>query len=429
MQSSTSGSSGPAPDSTPDAIFSEIESTLRSEGPGQALERLLKTLEEQKKYRELFDAMLLVKRQELGLPLVQVGQASDLADEFVPAFEEAIAGACRHVGELFLQEGDIVQAWQFFRALGDSGAVREAIEGIDPATRRKDVDGIVEMAIHEGIHPRRGLEMVVHHYGICSSITNFEQMRHTLRLDDQQACVGLLVSSLYKELADNLRAEIEEIEGAPVRERGLMELIESRPKLFGEDAYFIDSSHLWSIVGFSDVLDPGPDLDRAIELADYGSRLSSMYQYESQPPFDEFYEDHEVYLRAVRGLEKGDDPAAVSEAGERFVARARRALEEGKTDYPVGQMLTILSRIGRLRDAIEIARGFEKLLGPGRPFRPDVYELCQVAGEFDVLSDHARARNDVVSFAAGVIQRAAGERRAPPVKDEDRGSPAADARR
>ena len=281
-------SSEASPGAAEDPIFSEVESALQSGGPGEALEQLSKRLEKDKKYRELFDAMLLAKRLELGLPLVQVGQATDLPEEFVPAFEQGIAEACRHVGELFLKEGDVVQAWQYFRAIGDTDTIRKAIDEIEPATRRKDVDSIVEMAVQEGIHPRRGLEMVVHHYGICSSITNFEQMRHSLRLTDQQSCVGLLVASLYKDLADNLRAEVEEIEGAPVRENGLIELIESRPKLFEEDAYFIDSSHLWSIVGFSVVLDSGPDLDRSIELAEYGSRLSSMYQYESQPPFDDF---------------------------------------------------------------------------------------------------------------------------------------------
>ncbi len=398
-------SSEASPGAAEDAIFSEVESALQSGGPGEALEQLSKRLEKDKKYRELFDAMLLAKRLELGLPLVQVGQATDMPEEFVPAFEEGIAEACRHVGELFLKEGDVVQAWQYFRAIGDTDTIRKAIDEIEPATRRKDVDSIVEMAVQEGIHPRRGLEMVVHHYGICSSITNFEQMRHSLRLTDQQSCVGLLVASLYKDLADNLRAEVEEIEGAPVRENGLIELIESRPKLFEEDAYFIDSSHLWSIVGFSVVLDSGPDLDRSIELAEYGSRLSSMYQYESQPPFDDFYADHKVYLRGVRGLQE-DDSEAVSKAGEHFVAKARRALEESKTDYPVGQILTILARVERLKDAIEVARGFEKLLGPGRPFKPDVYELCQMAEDFDVLADHARVRNDAVSFAAGMIQRA-----------------------
>lgn len=412
MDSETAGTSAetspgaPADAGSTDPIFEKLRGAVQDGGAERALSQLIESLESEKKYRELFDALLMQKRHELGLPLVQVGQATDLPPEFVSEFEEGIATACRRVGELFLKDGDIVQAWMYLRAIQESEPVREAIESIEPATRRKDIDSIVEMAIQEGIHPRRGLEMVVHHYGICSSITNFEQMRHNLKLADQQSCVGLLCASLYKDLAENIRSEIEGLEGKPVQETGLMEIIESRPKLFGEDSYFIDSSHLWSIVGFTTVLDPGPDLDRAIELADYGSRLSSMYQYESQPPFDEFYADHMLYLRGVRAAQTGDDEAANS-TGEHFAAKARAALDAKNQDYPAAQILTILARLGRLQDAVQFAREFEALLGPNRPFKPDVYELCQMAEDYSILADHAREQNDPVSFAAGLIQNAA----------------------
>src|SRR5258708_12262956 len=49
-----------------------------------------------------------------------------------------------------------------------------------------------------------------------------------------------------------------------------------------------------------DLNDP-ETLGLAVELAEYGAHLGSMFQERSDPPFENFYADHGVYLRALRG--------------------------------------------------------------------------------------------------------------------------------
>ena len=53
-----------------DTIFPWIEHALRNGDAGAALEHLAQRFRRDKQYRRLFDARLMQKRLELGLPLV-----------------------------------------------------------------------------------------------------------------------------------------------------------------------------------------------------------------------------------------------------------------------------------------------------------------------------------------------------------------------
>ncbi len=384
-------------------LYAAVEAALSDSGSEGAFDRLTGELEKQGKYQELFEVLVMRSRHELGMPLIQIGLATDVPDHLVEPHEEAIAAACRRVGGLFLESGDVGRAWPYLRAVGDTGVVRETIEKIEPGTRRKDVDTIIEIAINEGVYPSRGLETVVHHYGICSAITNFEQFNLTMRPAEQEACARVLMRALYDELLENIRAVVEEYGGAKPGDETLMQLIRSRPDLFEEDAYFIDSSHLWSVVRFCSYLNDPADLELAIELTEYGRRLSSMYQYESEPPFDDYYPDHQRYFEGVLANARGDREAA-RQAAEHFIAKGRKAIEDHVRHYPARAVLTVLKRMGCLDEAIDLALEFDATEGIGPCQQPSVYELCQLAGDYDRLTRIARERNEPVAFIAGVVQ-------------------------
>src|SRR5437763_10723679 len=107
------------------ALFDELQRTLTAEGPGEAVERLCTRLREQKDYHSLFYALLLKKRHELGVSPVPTGPSTELPEAVHGDYEEAIRHAARLVGGLYLADGNVPQAWPYFRMLGESGPVKD----------------------------------------------------------------------------------------------------------------------------------------------------------------------------------------------------------------------------------------------------------------------------------------------------------------
>src|SRR5947199_5117645 len=103
------------------ALFDQLESTFRAEGARAAIERLCAGLREEKDYTGLFYALLLKKRHELGVSPLPTGPAADLPEPTHAAYEGAIREAGRLVGGLYLQEGNLPQAWAYFRMIGEPG--------------------------------------------------------------------------------------------------------------------------------------------------------------------------------------------------------------------------------------------------------------------------------------------------------------------
>src|SRR5437879_2830201 len=114
------------------AEFNDLEKTLAKDGPEKAIERLCNTLREQKDYGSLFYALLLKKRHQLGVTLVPTGPAQDLPESVHEEYEDAIRQAGRMVGKLYLDDGNIPQAWAYYRMLGESEPVAKALAEYKP---------------------------------------------------------------------------------------------------------------------------------------------------------------------------------------------------------------------------------------------------------------------------------------------------------
>lgn len=413
MQTETEGNvpaenNGPQVDETGHTTvdcFAKLENALGG-GVQSVFDQLENSLRKSKQYKELFEALLMRNRHELGLPLRQIGPATDIPDELVKPHEDAIEKACHVVGKLFLEDGDLVQAWPYLRAIGETEAMKQALDTIEPGTRRKDIDRIVEVAMHEAIHPERGLEIVVHHYGICNAITNFEQYQTVLRTPDRDECARVLIRSLHNDLITNVRAEVERRHGESAAKGDLSQLIADRPELFEGYAYYVDTSHLWSVIRFSNLLENGPELDMTIAFCDYGKRLADVYHYNSEPPFEDFYNDQELYLRGIRGCSRETpDDEARQRAATHFTAKGRQAISEENQDYAMGALLNLLLRLHAFDEAKALAHDFEKLKHPDAPLTPGLLDICQVAKDYERMESAARDAGDVLSFAAGLVQK------------------------
>src|SRR5262249_34500090 len=143
---------------------------LAEAGPDAAIDRLCKTLRDAKDYAKLFYAMLMRKRVAMGVSPIPTAGATELTPAQQEEYEDAIPFSCPGVGGQALAEGNIPYAFNFFRMIGELQPVREAIEKYEPGPD-DDVQPVIDVAYQQAVHPKKGFDLVLDRYGICSAIT------------------------------------------------------------------------------------------------------------------------------------------------------------------------------------------------------------------------------------------------------------------
>jgi hypothetical protein len=312
--------------------------------------------------------------------------------------EEAYLAACREVGGLLLAAGYLREAWMYLRPVGDKATVAAAIEKIE--VDDENYESLLDIALHEGVHPCLGFELLLARQGTCSAITAFDAEMHNRPRAERRAVAGLLVRHLHNELMESLRAQITRQSGKEPTEKTALGLIENRDWLFANDDYHIDTTHLSSVVRFSLLVDEPETIRLAADLTDYGRHLSPQYQFAGEEPFADTYPAHGMFLRAELG--EGVEEALAFFRGK---AEAAAADDDGSTG-PSEVYIALLSRLGRNREALEAA---VKLLPPGsRPagFAPTMMELARLSGDYQSLMNACEQRGDLVGFAAGLVEEA-----------------------
>ena len=73
------------------STFDRIAELSTSDGPEAALDFLSESLRDEKNYHKLFDALLLKKKHELGLPLMRPTSLDDVPDDLRTDFEHGIS--------------------------------------------------------------------------------------------------------------------------------------------------------------------------------------------------------------------------------------------------------------------------------------------------------------------------------------------------
>ena len=378
------------------SIFTELEQTLETEGPDRALERLCVELRQRRDYHGLFYGLLLRRWVALGLPPVQLGNEDRLAPAQREAYLSAFREAARTVGQLCLDEGDVIGAWPFFRSIGERAPIAAAIERAT-ADDSERTSQLIEIALHEGANPRKGFELLLERYGICSAITTLSQ-ELPISSADREACVRRLVRALYNELRGRLADEIARREGtAPPPEATVGQMVQGRAWLAEEDTYLIDVSHLGSVVQFSLGLPPCPELQLAIELCEFGAKLPARFQPSADVPFENQYEDFRIYLRTLAGEE-------VAEGIAHFRAKAETVRPEEAGTLPGEVLVSLLHRLGRHREAVQAYARYLAQADTRRLSCPSLVELCELVGDYQPLVDVAMRRGDLLNYTAGLLQ-------------------------
>jgi hypothetical protein len=382
-----------------ETIFPWIEHVLQNGDARAAFEQLAERFRHDKQYRGLFDTRLMQKRWELGLPLVSTAGIGDLPKELQQAYQDASVRAAREVGELLLADRNIPQAWPYFRAIGDTGPIIQALDTFDvsdPDTpeSQEALGSTIQIAFQDGLHPRKGFELILKHYGLCRAITMFGAYPQR---DGRHESLRLLVRSLHGQILDNLTRAISDVEGARPESHSITALIEGRDWLFENNAQHTDSSHIAPVLELSAELDDKETLRLAVEIADYASQLGPLFQYSEDPPFERVYEDRGIYLRALLGED-------VERAIKHFDEKAAGSDPDRDGSRPAEVLVELLVRLARYDDAIKAFRRYLIDVAPEGLSCPSLPQLCQMAGDFEQLKQMAKQQSDPLSYLAALIQ-------------------------
>lgn len=377
------------------AGYERLQATLAAHGPQAAIEELIAELRRAEDFQNLFYALLMKKRIELGVTPFPTGSPNELPTHTHEAYEDAIREAGRHVGKLLLERKNYSKAWVFFRMLGEPEPMREALEAFTPGPD-DDVYPVIEIAWQNGVLPKKGFDLVLDRHGICSAITMVSGSDLSTNPDLRDYCITKLAAALSAQLTERLHTDLAGRGVSISPHATISQLVEADPALFADDAYHIDTSHLSSVVQMSVMnLPPGEGVNYARELCAYGRKLAPGLQGTNDAPFDENYDDYLAYLNVIAGEN-------VEENLKRFEAKAAREAAEGAT-YAAQIYVNLLLKADRPAEALAAAKQFLLAEDDRNLICPGVNELARRAGDFAALSEAARARNDPVNYLASLI--------------------------
>jgi hypothetical protein len=375
--------------------FDRIAELKSAEGPQAAIDLLIETLHNEKNYHRVFDAMLMKKKAELGLPLLHPTSLDDVPADQRTDFEKHYVECAREVGTLFLKNDQLGEAWVYFRTIQEPEPVAEALETATLPDDYEKSQELINIALYEGANPVRGLQFLLQSNGTCNTITAMDQAMQGLDGQNRQKAAAMIVQHLYNELIMTVKSEVERRMPLPpsAKEPTLRELIMGREWLFQEGNYHIDVSHLNSVVRFARFLDPGtPELEQAVQLAEYGCNLDTQFQYPGEAPFEEFYPSHLHLLNVLLGRN-------VEESLAYFQQKLDAEPDEPDQQMIAYVMVDLLVRCDLIDQAMEVAGKHLRFLDePTFSFA----ELCTKAGKLDVCQGrsrrlHGRHRSEFVA--------------------------------
>ena len=367
--------------------FENLDRFLGSEDRAGALDFLIEHFRTTKDIRSYFEARLMKKRLELGLPLIQTDPSADIPSDLRGPYDQGMIAAARDTGKLALEDGKIPLAWPYFRAIGEPGPIVEAIER---AQSDESVDQIINIAFGEGVHPAKGLELILDNHGMCRAITTFGM--YAVK-NGRAECISLLVRRLHAEVVERLSNAIESQEGTRPTAASIADLIAERDWLFGEYAYYVDTSHLMSVLGYSLEVTDRDTLELLHDLCAYGKKLSPMFQTRGQSPFENPFVDYDEYILAVMGVDV-----------EARLAHFRKKIAESNPEEvgfaPVELLINLAVRLGRYDEALQIS--MEHFADDDVPDLgcPSTLQLCVMADDPGQLKKLARNRGDLLSYIA-----------------------------
>ncbi len=376
-------------------FFDELTQTTSASGPMAAANQLAEFLRSTEQYPELFEALKIQRRLELGLSAVALDTDPTLTPAQAEAIERGLLDGCREVGLHLMRKGRIQDGWLYLRPVGDFAAIRDAVK--DLQVDSENIEDFLQLFVQEGVDVTRGVQLSLEHRGTCNTISMMESIVSRLGRKDQQAGAGALVRHMHDELITSVRNDLERRDGGCPPGETLASILAQRPDLLREGAYHLDTTHIASTVRLARVLDDRVELALALDLCRYGRELGPGYQYPSEEPFGELYLMTGYFIEALLG-EK------VEPGLHQFLRKAESLDPEAHGTVAIETYADLLARIGRYDEAIAFL--IKRMPAGMRPYgiAPSLLELSCLAKNFGPMMEQSKARNDIIGYAAALLQ-------------------------
>jgi hypothetical protein len=375
--------------------FDNLHTTFRTHGPAAALDQAATLLRDQKKYHELFEVLKMQLRWKLGLPLLAGGDADSLPEDQRTNLEDGLIDACRQVGAALLAEGKIREGWMYLRPVGDKTEAARLLGKIE--TTDDNYEELIDVCLHEGIDVGRGYGIVLYHFGTCNAITTFDSTLSGRPRNDRAPAAKKLLARVHEDLLASVKADITRQEAKEPLETTLRELVHDRDWLFQDNSYHLDTTHLAATVRIARALSEPSDLKLALDLTEYGRRLSAQFQYHGDEPFAELYPASALFFQALLGQN-------VEEAITYFQTKAETVDPQHYGYAAIEAYIDLLSRLGRHGAALAAALKFS--LGSIQPLgaAPPLVELGRRSGNMQTVLAHCQDKEDLLGYTAALVQ-------------------------
>lgn len=391
--------------STQADIFSAL--ARYHEDPAAMLAEMVDYFRAERRPVELFESLKMKVRNAVGLPLVATDSEPVRPEEIEQQLELGLLDACREAGTMLLEEGRVREGWMYLRPTGDVPLASRLLAAVE--INEDNYDEMIQVLLHEGVDIGRGYQAVLDHQGTCNSITLYEQAIVNRSKLDRRAAASRLLTHLYDELRELVRADIAQREPPAAEDETLAELIESRRWVLEEGGYHLDTTHIAATVRIAAVLDNPGDNQKAWELTQYGRRLHHQFQYPGEEPFVDFYPAYAAFYSALLGRH-------VDAALRLFERKARTVDVAQHGTAAIETYIDLLDRVGRPAQAVAAA---VELVPDEVPPQRTVPMLLEIAARaeshdgvnaFDAILTYCRKHEDVLGFAAVMQAKASAKR-------------------
>ena len=380
-------------------LYEQIATRLETAGVPATLDLLETHFRREKDFFRLFEILKLRCRHKLGLPIIPDRSTDCLSPQQQKELDEGLLDACQTVGTLFFREGNLEHGWAYLHPVGNRKLNESLVREIK--VDDQNIDALIEISLNQGAAPAYGYELTLARHGTCNGVTAFGIHSPQLDRETRAKMASLLLRHVYDEVLQGVRQDIATKQQSARPDANLRELLTEHRWLVDQQTHHLDATHLSSLMTIARLTTSAADHEIALQLAEYGAGFPQDLQYESTPPLENTYPDHQLFYNALLG---NNVDAAVSH----FKQKCENLTETRGAPFATEAneiLIDFLYRVGRVDAAIACATNgsIEPSMQTGLALDPT--EMAQSPAQFESVLTHFEQQDDLLGYSVALLKQ------------------------